>query len=128
MVNVTEISPVVLGTNVTQLTVEFTKTKRNETVSINDYSGFIVDIDGTLYQIGERTNSAKVHVTIVGGDSTTIGYATPAADGFYISNTQKRTIYKILQAISQYNDSALIISSNEALQMLLLSVYNNYNG
>lgn len=112
------------------LTFEFSETLRGEEVNLDDYSSatYVIDVNGTIYQ-GAPANEKEASIVIIGGKDTFINEKIERPEvGFYISEQQKLTIYKIMKELSRYYQDALISSSNENLQQCISALYANNCG
>jgi len=112
------------------LSFDFSNTLRNENVNLNDYSNytFIIDVNGIVYQ-SSSANESSASVIIIGGLD---GFANEKMErlysNFFITETQKVTLYKAIKELAKYYDSAQITSSNDKLQQSLYALYANYCG
>jgi hypothetical protein len=112
------------------LTVNLSNTLRNETVDLQQYasSGFVMDVNGSIY-----TNNAPegdtVTLVVIGGSDLFIGEkVTRLASSFYISEPQKVMLYKVIKELSNRYDSGNITSNNDKLELSLTALYKNYCG
>ena len=120
------ISPDYVGFGTDKLTVNFTNTKTNEAVNIDNYTGYVMDIDGKVYQ--QTAQGSEKTLTLVGGDGTGAGYGKPMVDDTYLTRPQKASLYKVLKSMSVYRDDCTFESKNESLQLMIESTYRNYSG
>jgi len=101
------------------LDFSFSNTLRNENVNLNNYNSytFIIDVDGTVYQ-GANASESQASIVIIGGiDKFMHSKSTSLASNFFL--TEQQTIY---------TNTALISSDNDTLEQALNSLYNNYCG
>lgn len=112
------------------LTFSFTKTLRGEKVDFNKFSSYtyILDVDGSLYQMGDA-NENSASVVLVGGIDKFINSKTINLYSiFYVTEQQKVTLYKMIQEVAKYSDTANITSDNDKLEQVLTALYTNYCG
>lgn len=104
-------------------------TQRNEKYNITtDFEGnFVIDIDGTIYQLTEPQPDTAA-ITIVGGIDTFIGEKQPRPSVFYLTQNQKVTLYKICKEVARLTDKAQLHSDNTILDHLITNTYSNYVG
>lgn len=112
------------------LNFDFSNTLRDEQVNLNDYSSytFIIDIDGSVYQ-SDQANEDNANIVVVGGTDAFINEkANTLNSSFFITDTQKVTLYKIMKELAKYYDNASITSSSDKLEQSLNALYTNYCG
>ena len=112
------------------LDFSFSNTLRNENVNLNNYNSytFIIDVDGTVYQ-GANASESQASIVIIGGiDKFMHSKSTSLASNFFLTEQQKVTLYKLIKELSIYTNTALISSDNDTLEQALNSLYNNYCG
>lgn len=113
------------------LAFSFSKTKRNESVSLNDYSdyNYILDVNGMLY-MGSEPGEDSATVCIIGGDDTFVNEkAKRINSNYYISEPQKVTLYDMMREHARWGDSAEITcEDSEKLELGLYSLYKNSCG
>jgi len=123
---VSYISPDVFAVNTESLIVNFTNTKKNESVSLSGLSGYVIDINGSLIKINNQ--GKPKYLWIIGGDGTTEGKAPGVVGAFYITTPQRQTLWRVMKALSECRDDIDITSDNESLEIILKATYSNYCG
>ena len=103
-----------------------TKTLRGETVNVNSISGYVVDLDGNIYDNSGGGTSATV--TFVGGLHTFINEKVYREPTFYITVRQKMTLYNIIKNLSTRAADGNITSDVEQLELIAQSIYANMYG
>lgn len=123
------VSPATIPVGSQSLYFAFTYTKKGEKVDLNSYNcDFIIDVNGDTYQ-KNTLNSQNVNIMVVGGVDQFIGAPTNMASvNYYITESQKITLYAILRAFAKANDGGTVDSNSEDLYLLVKSLYDNYRG
>jgi len=112
------------------LNFDFSNTLRDEHVNFDDYSSYtyIIDINGLIYQYAQA-NEDNANIIIIGGTDKFANEKINALNSsFFITETQKVTLYKIMKELAKFYDNASITSSSDKLQQSLNALYTNYCG
>ena len=111
------------------LTFNFSNTLRNETVDMNQFSsGYVIAVNGEVYSSGSASGD-DASVTIIGGSDRFINEKTERlSSSFYMSESQKLTLYKAIKELSKRTDSAVITSDNDKLEQSITALYRNFCG
>lgn len=123
------VAPASIPVGAQSLYFAFTYTKKGESIDLSAYNcNFIIDVNGDVYQI-DSLDSENVTIVLVGGIDQFVG-APPkmSAVNFYITESQKITLYAILRAFAKANDGGTVDSNSEDLYLLVKSLYDNYRG
>lgn len=102
------------------ITINFTNTKTDEAARRS--GGVYISFDGTVTGSGSS-------VTVQGGDNTgahTVSQLTPIP--FFMSQSQRVSLQRLLKQLSSKTDYATIRSNNDALQEMATAIYRNYCG
>ena len=112
------------------LTFDFSNTLRSESVNLNNYSDYtyIIDVDGSVYQSADANEDSASIILIGGIDGFAYEKMERIFTNFFITETQKVTLYKAIRELSKFYDSAKITSSNDKLEQSLNALYSNYCG
>jgi hypothetical protein len=111
--------------NVDSLNLRITNTLRGQKVNINSLTGYVIDIDGTLYR-----NSDTNTINVVGGIDQFVNQKNRTENnGFYISEPQKRTLYSIMRHLSVQSDNIRFSCENShTLYAIAAGAYTNFCG
>lgn len=108
------------GKGFTSLTINFSNTKPNESVSI---SGTYIDFKGKIH--GSRAST----ITVQGGDNKgAYSVNSYEAGGFYMTQAQRITLMEVLKGLAYTSDNATISSNNGTLEEMCNAIYRNYCG
>ena len=124
-----KVSPTALAYS-KNLSFDFSNTLRDFEVNLDDYSQYtyIIDIDGEVYQ-SASTDENSATVLIIGGTDKFINEKMERlGSNFFVTESQKITLYKAMKELSKFYDSAQITSSNDKLEISLNALYSNYCG
>ena len=112
------------------LNFDFSNTLRDEQVNLDNYSSYtyIIDVDGIIYQ-ASNANEDSANIVIIGGTDKFINEKMERlGSNFFVTESQKNTLYKAMKELSKFYDSAQITSSNDKLEISLNALYSNYCG
>ena len=112
------------------LNFDFSNTLRDEPVNFDDYSSYtyIIDVNGLIYQYAQA-NEDNANIVIIGGtDKFANEKMISLNSSFFVTETQKVTLYKIMKELAKFYDNASITSSSDKLQQSLNALYTNYCG
>jgi len=112
------------------LNFDFSNTLRDEQVNFDDYSSYtyIIDVNGLIYQYAQA-NEDNANIVIIGGtDKFANEKMISLNSSFFVTETQKVTLYKIMKELAKFYDNASITSSSDKLQQSLNALYTNYCG
>lgn len=112
------------------LNFDFSNTLRNDNINLDNYSNytFIIDVDGSVYQSASADENSASIVIIGGVDKFAFEKMERLQSNFFITETQKVTLYKTIKELSKFYDSAVITSNNDKLEQSLNALYSNYCG
>jgi len=110
------------------LTFSFTKTLRGENVDFSKYSSYtyILDVDGSLYQMGDANENSASIILVGGVDKFVNSKITNIYSNFYVTEQQKVSIYTMIKKLAEYSDMANISSDNDKLEQVITALYSNY--
>lgn len=103
-----------------------TKTLRGETVNVDSITGYVVDLDGSIYDNSGGGSSATV--TFVGGLDTFVNEKVYRAPKFYITVRQKIALYNIVKNLASRIPNGQITSDVKELEAIAVSAYVNMYG
>lgn len=124
-----KVSPTALAYS-KNLSFDFSNTLRDFEVNLDDYSQYtyIIDIDGEVYQSASADENSATVLIIGGTDKFINEKMERLGSNFFVTESQKNTLYKAMKELSKFYDSAQITSSNDKLEISLNALYSNYCG
>ena len=112
------------------LNFDFSYTLRDEEVNLDNYSSYtyIIDVDGIIYQ-ASNANEDSANIVIIGGTDKFINEKMNTLNSnFFVTETQKVALYKIMKELAKFYDNASITSNSDKLEQSLNALYSNYCG
>lgn len=106
----------------------FSFTLKGETIDFNSFDcNYILDINGAYYK--KALPNQECNILVVGGIDRFIHDRTTAPlVPFYITESQKIALYRLLRELAQRTDTAILRANQERLETIVTSTYNNYIG
>lgn len=100
-----------------------TRTLRDQFIDVNNISGYVIDLNGNIYDNGGGST-----VTLVGGLDTFVNEKVYRDPKFYITVRQKIALYNICKLLARRMPNGNITSDVQELEAIVQPIYANAYG